>query len=197
MPATFILLLPTLQWYTDIYGALKIRGKVEAICRGDSIGERIEGIHRELLIDIAEALLKRNTSESIQGRAVLVMLYHAVGRGGEVSTSNWNTALWELCRGGRFYLDWGETKGAKHSFLDFFPDAACFPICMIHSLASYLITSPGTVKSSTVDPSGPSWIFPTFVHMAGGGAAAKASRILKSLVEEVEGLTSGHTAHGL
>jgi hypothetical protein len=187
----------SVQWYTDIYGALKIRGKVEAICRGDSIGERTEGIHRELLIDIAEALLKRNTSESIQGRAVLVMLYHAVGRGGEVSTSNWNTALWEMCRGGRFYLDWGETKGAKHSFLDFFPDAEDCPICMIHSLAAYLITSPGTVKSSTVDPSGPSWIFPTFVNMADGGAASKASRILKSLVEEVEGLTSGHTAHGL
>ena len=73
-----------------------------------------------------EALLKRNTCDSIQGHAVLVMLYHAVQRDGEVSTSNWDTVLWEQCQGGRFYLDWGKTKkGAKHSFLSFRMPKAC------------------------------------------------------------------------
>ena len=52
------------HWYTDLYGALKMCGTVEAIHRGDSIGERTEGIHQELLIDIAEALLKRKKLKS-------------------------------------------------------------------------------------------------------------------------------------
>ena len=185
------------QWYTDLYTALKVRGIVAAIKRGESIGERTEGIHRELLMEIADSLLKKNTRESIESRAVLVMLYHAVGRGGEVSTSNWDTAIWEQCRGGRFYLDWGEVKGGKHCVLDFFPDASNFLICMIHSLAAYLITSSGKVQGSAVDPQAPSWIFPSFVDMAEGGATNKASRILKKLVGEVEGLHNGHTAHGL
>jgi hypothetical protein len=55
----------------------------------------------------------------------------------------------------------------------------------------------GTVKASTVNPDAPSWIFPSFVDMADGRAASKASCILKNLVDEVEGLTPGHTAHEL
>jgi hypothetical protein len=51
--------------------------------------------------------------------------------------------------------------------------------------------------SSTVNPHASSWIFPSFVNMADGGAVSKASHILKNLVDEVEGLTHGHMAHGL
>jgi uncharacterized protein YihD (DUF1040 family) len=185
------------QWYTDLYGALKVRGIVAAIKRGESIGEKTEGIHRELLMDLTKCLLKNNTCDAIEARAVLVMLYHAVGRGGEVSTSNWDTAIWEKREGGRFYLDWGEVKVAKHSVLDFFPDADNnHLICMIHSLAAYLVTSPGKVKSSTVTDA-PAWIFPSFVDMADGGATSKASRILKNMVDDVDGLHEGHTVHGL
>jgi hypothetical protein len=39
--------------------------------------------------------------------------------------------------------------------------------------------------------------FYSFVDMADGGAASKASCILKNLVDEVEGLIPGHMAHGL
>jgi hypothetical protein len=39
--------------------------------------------------------------------------------------------------------------------------------------------------------------FYSFVDMADGGAASKASCILKNLVDEVEGLIPDHMAHGL
>jgi hypothetical protein len=76
------------QWYTDLYGALKVCGIVAAIKGGKSIGEKPGEINQELLINVAEALLKKNTRESIKGYAVLVMLYHAVSSVGEVSNSN-------------------------------------------------------------------------------------------------------------
>jgi hypothetical protein len=92
--------------------------------------------------------LKKNIHESIEGHAVLVMLYHALGCGGEVLASNWDTSLWEQSQGGCFNLDWGEVKGAKKdSFLDSFPDAVGFQICMIHSLVSYLINFVRNSKS--------------------------------------------------
>jgi len=47
------------EWHNDLCNALKVRGVVEAIKRGESIGERTEGIHRDLLIEIADALLKK------------------------------------------------------------------------------------------------------------------------------------------
>jgi hypothetical protein len=63
-------------------------GIVAAIKQGKSIEEKTEEIHQELLIDVADALLKKSTHASIEGLIVLVMLYHDVGCGGEVLTSD-------------------------------------------------------------------------------------------------------------
>jgi hypothetical protein len=186
------------QWYEDLYGALQNKLSVAAIKRGEQIENRTVGIHRELLVRICDVLLSVGTSSALENRAVILALYHAVGRGGEVSTSNWNTAGWEVINGeGRFSLNWGETKGGKEALLPFFPDYNTSSICFLHGLASYLITTTGQCKVGEEDAN-VEWIFKSYSDITnGGGASTKATRILKSLIGRVTGLRDVHTVHGL
>jgi hypothetical protein len=181
------------DWYDELYDSLKMRARVAAIARGEPVENRTVGIHRDLIIKICDQLLEEGTVAAMEERAILTTLYHAVGRGGEVSTSNWDTAIWQVVQGeGRFCLNWGELKGGKSSIMPFFPDFNECPACFVHAMASYQVCKAGRSSDGQV-----SWMFPAYVDMKGGGATTKASSILKRLRGLVEGLLSEHTAHSL
>ena len=71
-------------------------------------------------------------------RCVILILYHAAGRGGEVSTSTWNSAQWEdNCE--FLSLDWGELKKGQQYIMTFHLDAKGWELDVYHATACYLI----------------------------------------------------------
>ena len=149
-----------LDWYNEIYAAIRNRGNAAAIKRGEPLEKRTKGVHAQLLESICDALMKEGTSDAMEERSVLLSLYHSVGRGGEVSTSNWESATWEVIHEqSHFGLNWGETKGGKDGLLTFYPDAKSFQMCFVHGMASYLVTATGKFGAASVADDQPSWIF--------------------------------------
>ena len=55
-------------------------------------------------------------------RAVLVALFLAVGRGGEISTTSFDSAHFDIARD-HFEVDWGKKKKGQQSIMTFHPDA--------------------------------------------------------------------------
>ena len=128
-----------------------------------------------------------------------MILYHAVGRGGEVSTSTWNSAQWE---DGREFLslDWGELKKGQEYIMTFHPDAKGWELNVYHAIACYLIGGHGKAKASTSTSAtkGVNWILQGYVDMKDGGASTKVSNILEKCYKGgVEGVHEGATSHGL
>jgi hypothetical protein len=68
--------------------AVKNRGRADAVRRGERIREHTTGIRAKLLLRICEALLKRKSGMSYEHRATILFLYYAIGRAGQVATTN-------------------------------------------------------------------------------------------------------------
>ncbi|MGH7954610.1 MAG: hypothetical protein ACREOZ_01480, partial [Gloeomargaritales cyanobacterium] len=186
------------DWYEDLVGALKMRGRAEAIRRGDPISEKTIGISRSTLKAMCVHLMKQNTPTAYESRCVLSSLFHATGRGGEVSTSTWDSAYWDL-DGDMLIFDWRETKKAEESVMTFHPDASSFHLDQFHTLACYLLAGQGRYDAAAaLIPGGTNWIFPAYVNMADGGAAAKVTRVVhQCLKDKVLGLTEDMSGHGI
>ncbi|MGH7974120.1 MAG: hypothetical protein ACREBR_01240, partial [bacterium] len=123
--------------------------------------------------------------------------FHACGRGGEVSAATWNSACWDDDQE-MLVLDWREFKTAEESMMTFHPDASSFHLDQFHSFACYLIAGSGRLDAAITGNETIKFIFPGFVNMVSGGAAAKVSRILKACFDEgVPGMTAEMTSHGL
>lgn len=182
------------EWFTDLLSGLKSRGRAEAIRRGEAVRQSTRAIRRKLLTRIAEHLLKKGTAASMEERAVLLTLYHAVGRGGEVSTTNFDLMQWDEDDEALWTI-WNQVKTGRCGDISMHPDAENYKMCVLHALACYIITAGGKLKSTDLEA--PDWLFPSFYDLAEGGASSKASRILKNLVGTVEGLEESHAGHGL
>lgn len=94
-------------------------------------------------------------------------------------------------------MDWPEIKTSHEGLFSFHADCECLETDEFHSLGSYVITQSGDYSQAAVDPSGPQWVFPSFLNTADGGAMSKVSRILKSLVGEVDGVLENMSARSL
>ena len=83
-----------------------MRATAAAIKRGDAISDKTPGIQQDLLKSINKRLLEQNRHED---RAVTNTIFYAVGRGGEVSTSIWDTTEWDT-KQEQLLMDWPELK---------------------------------------------------------------------------------------
>jgi hypothetical protein len=187
------------DWYDQLYQGMKVRMATACILRGEKISEKAIGVSRETLLKMCLFLLKQEDQVlGCEERCVLVILFHAVGRGGEISASTWDSTSWDEDRQ-MLVLDWGEFKKGVQYIMTFHPDAVGWILDAYHALACYLLAGHGRY-AATVDPalSGVNWMFPTYVDMRDGGAAAKASRIItKCYNEGVEGVPKALRSHGL
>jgi hypothetical protein len=132
-------------------------------------------------------------------RLVVLLVYHAVGRGGEVANLNLD----------RMYFDendhalltgWGEIKTGHDSEIQYFPSRNEWQTCVYNALAVYMITAIHNGKLNTnTNPDEPLWLLPGYHALKPDGAATKITRILSDLCkkETVEGLGPEHTSHGL
>ena len=131
-------------------------------------------------------------------RCILCTLFHAVGRGGEVSTATWDNAYWneELQH---FSLHWGEYKNGQQYEMTFHPDMYSWELDWFHAMACFLLCGEGGHKASLAsEGDGINWMFPNYVDMAEGGAAAKCSRVLaKCKAGLVEGIPADTSSHGV
>ena len=63
------------MWYHDLLAGLRVRGRAEAIKRGDSVKDTTLGIRHKLLFRICKYLCKVRSRRSIQERAILTIPY--------------------------------------------------------------------------------------------------------------------------
>lgn len=188
------------DWWSDLYNSLRCRAAVAAISRGESVTKKAIGLSRKALINCCIWLMRQDdASLGYEERCILVILYHAVGRGGEVSTSAWNNAEWNVDH--EFLsLKWGEVKNGQQPEMTFHPDTSEWMLDIFHALACYLIAGHGKSKASSSPAATDSiyWMFPAYVDMVKGGAASKASRIIdKCRKAGVEGVVEGANSHGI
>jgi len=173
---------------------LESRAVAACIRRGERIKDRTQGIRRDLLLQICDELLKRGDTPCYQDRAVVLCLYHAIGRGGEVSTLNFQMMHWDP-NDDILWTGWHESKTSQENEISFHPDRVSYKIDVLHALGCYIITQGD--KLNSCDPDEKDWLFPEFYNLASGGASAKATRIIKSLVDYIPSLYPEHASHGL
>ncbi len=186
------------DWWTDLYNSLRCRAAVAAISRGEAVSKKAIGLSKEAIKNCCRWLMKQeNEALGCEERCILVILFHSVGRGGEVSTSTWDEAEWNVDQ--EFLsLKWGEIKNGRQHEMTFHPDAMDWMLDMFHALACYIIAGPATAPKSSAAASGVHWMFPAYVDMVKGGAASKASRIIEKCRKNgVEGIPDGASSHGI
>jgi hypothetical protein len=144
-------------------------------------------------------LAKVGTFDSDLKRLVIVLVYHAVGRGGEVAFLNLSGMRFDQDEHG-LWTGWGEPKTGHDGDIPYFPSKEEWLTCVLHALGVYIILAIHYGKlNSNRNPDDPIWLLPNYQGLANGGAATKISRILTELekTKKVEGLSKDHTSHGL
>jgi hypothetical protein len=182
------------EWYHDLLKMLRLSGQAAAILRGETISDKRKGIRRKLLREICMYLLKQPNQIPKVERVVILALYYAVGRGGEVSAMNFNTMEWDA-EDERLWTGWFEFKTGQSNAIDFLPDGeGDFLLDFYHAFAEYIICCKERLANSP-NITEPNWLFPDYASLADGGAAAKTGRTLEKMVDHVPGLTKKHGSH--
>eukprot|EP00542_Grammatophora_oceanica_P003567 CAMPEP_0194065926 /NCGR_PEP_ID=MMETSP0009_2-20130614/85740_1 /TAXON_ID=210454 /ORGANISM="Grammatophora oceanica, Strain CCMP 410" /LENGTH=749 /DNA_ID=CAMNT_0038718827 /DNA_START=67 /DNA_END=2316 /DNA_ORIENTATION=+ len=184
---------PDGRWYVDLRHGLNNRARAFAIKKGEAILKEANALRRKLLKQIGEALLEDGSKQAMESRALLMMLYHAVGRAGEVSTINFDLFRWDD-DDEAVWVEWGQQKTGRTSPISLHPDAEGPLVDVIHALACYIVSA-GDIRNRNVDE--PHWLFPSVASLVDGGASSKANRILEKLRGKIPDLCAGHTSHGL
>ena len=169
------------DWWGELLTKLQMRASVATIKCGESVNKKTKSIRRKMMKNIIKHILRGttgNTVSAFEDRFVLSMLRSAVGRSGEVSTANWKFADW-CDEAEMLIMEWPEEKTGHSTVLSFGPDADCWELCVIHSLACYLITSVGFAGPDDGDTS---WILPRYARFVKGGANKRANSIIKTCV---------------
>ena len=123
------------------------------------------------------------TTASFMNRACTVNLRQACGRGGECSTSVWNTAYWDE-EEDFFVFDWREQKTLKEDPMAMGCDLFNYEICFMHANATYMVCCPGMFSNLDQNIQ---WMFPTLQNMADGGVARRVTRS----IQDLEGIVPG------
>ena len=195
------------DWYEHLYRGLRMRASVECIKRGGKLKKKAVGMSLAAMKNSLLFLLKQEGSLGYEERAIIVTLYHAVGRASEVDSSVWESASWDADRG-MLTLDWGESKKGVQYAMTFHPQALESPsdnnnqrvdddswlMCWFHSMACFLLCGPRKHAS----PNNANYLFAAYTGMAPGGAASKVTRILTKCSDgNVEDIPEGMASHGL
>ena len=187
------------EWYEQLYRGLRMKATVECIKRGGRVSKKAIGMSEEALKSTALFLLKQDDATlGNEERAILVTLYHAVGRAGEVDSSVWDFATYDVDRA-MLVFDWGESKKGVQYAMTMHPQNPGenndgWLLDWTHSIACQLICGPRKLAPEN----NVSYLFPAYVGMASGGAATKVSKIIKKARDGgVEGIPDEMASHGL
>ena len=84
------------QRYIELYRGLKLIACALCIKRGGTISMKHVGFRRKVSLACLLHLIKKyGDGTGYEERAVLAMLFHAVGRGSELAATTWELATWE------------------------------------------------------------------------------------------------------
>ena len=92
------------------------------------------------------------------------------------------------------WTGWHEIKTGQENEISYHPDRISFEMDSIHGFGSYIVTQGDMLQSGENEKD---WLYPDFYKLESGGAASKASRIIKGLVDEIPNLEKDHASHGL
>jgi hypothetical protein len=190
------------QWYTTLLQQLTARAANAAVFRGENISEKTKGIHREELLRILRHFMVQGDAMSMEKRAIMLLLYHSIGRAGEAAATNFNLLHWDDTH---FLLwsGWNQMKASRGGELSYTTDSTNYEFDIIHALATYVISA-GHKLSKRELARGPNgevvpelvWLFPDYAKLENGGCAAKINAILRQLYDQK--VTSMlFTSHGL
>ena len=170
---------------------------------GGTISKKHVGFPKKVLAECVKYLLERyDDGTGYEERAVLVMLFHAVGRSSEVAVTTWDSSSWDEERQ-MLVFDWGELKVGQQYIMTLHPSADVedgWVLDSFHSLGCYLLCAPSKHKASaSAEEAGINFMFPSYVNMADGGCAAKVTRTIEKCRDggKVEGIPDDLTSHGL
>ena len=130
------------EWYSELYSSLDMRGRVMCIRSGKPVSEKTMPMRRGVLVLVGNYLCKESTPDAFETRAAICSIRQACGRGGEVSTSVWDTAYWDE-EESLVTLDWREAKTGREDILTIGCDLHDYEICWFHSISFYMIYNPG------------------------------------------------------
>ena len=147
-------------------------------------------MRRGVLVLVGNYLCKESTPDAFETRAAICSIRQACGRGGEVSTSVWDTAYWDK-EESLVTLDWREAKTGREDLLTIGCDLHDYEICWFHSMACYMICNPGAFAKNQDNVQ---WLFPSFSNMVDGGASKKVTRGVKKCAGKVPGVSDKMTA---
>ncbi|EJK48593.1 hypothetical protein THAOC_32595, partial [Thalassiosira oceanica] len=189
----------TPEWYEQLYRGLRMKATVECIKRGGRVTKKAVGMSTEALKSTALFLPKQdNKSLGYEDRAILVTLYHAVGRGGEVDSSTWESAQYDTDRS-MLVFDWGESKNGVQYAMTMHPQNPGekndgWLTDWNHAMAGHILCGPRKFSPQN----GISYLFPAYTGMAPGGAATRVSKIIKKARDGgVDGIPEEMASHGL
>jgi hypothetical protein len=181
------------KWYVDIQKSLQRDGFNNAVERGESVGDKAAGIRQKLLEDINRNLIKEGRYKEA---SAVCTLYHAVGRGGEVSTMTFSSMKWDSTLES-LWAGWAEVKTAHYTDLSFFANTLSYGYltCFMWTFGAYIIMAAeaGHLRSR---PHTPDFVYPDYQEKR-SSAAATVTKAIASLVGKVAGLLKAHTSHGL
>ena len=184
------------DWYDTLWRLVQQKASTAHFHQGEASANPSSSVHRPILVNICSFLICLGNTWAYEIRAIMVMLYHAVGRASEIATSTWDSMVWNSsldC----VELDWRESKTGKSSMMSFFVDAESYKVCWYHAIVCYLVTTGGSSFLITnLNPltQGAKYIFPNFVRLSDGGIASKITGILKGWVGSIDLLTAKHTS---
>lgn len=158
-------------WYPQLRHALEKSIFRDFFARGEPPFEKSIPIDQRLLSVMCEALLAEGSAESMRRRSALITSFCAIGRGGEVALTSWNSAFW--CYSQRcLVIDWNELKTGEADYMAFFFNWTNCAICFYSGLADYLICG-GSDATGLLNDAGSNWMFS---DLARKGSAATADQ---------------------
>ncbi|EJK63683.1 hypothetical protein THAOC_15645, partial [Thalassiosira oceanica] len=179
----------TPEWYDELYQGLNLRSTAECIRRGGKVSRKTVGFpHDTLLVMVLFLMTQLKAALGYEERAVLVLLFHVIGRAMELASTTWESASWDPDRD-MLVFDWGDIKTGRQYEMTLHPHHDGWEMDPIHALACYLMCgSPSYKASASVAEMGVNFIFPQY-KLSDGGAAGKVSDIIdKCRKAKVEGI---------
>jgi hypothetical protein len=128
------------QWYNTLTNGLRARAVSAAVKRGDNISEKTRGMHRAELLKVCEYLLKCGDPQKLEDRAIVLFLYHSVGRAGEVACTNFTHMYWDD-EHKNLWSAWNQTKMTRGGDLSYTPDCSHYEFDIFHALGTYIVTA--------------------------------------------------------
>jgi len=80
------------QWYEELYRGLNLRATALAIKKEAKVTKK-QVVLRGRLFSLL--YLVKHSDNGYEERAVILILFHAVGRGSEVAATTWESAEWD------------------------------------------------------------------------------------------------------